>query len=422
VIGLGYVGLPLACVLADTGFFVTGVDIDRARIQALISGINPIRGREPGLTELVHEALRTGRLRASTDHTDLAGADIVLIAVETPIDTDHRPDTTALGSACSALAEHIRPGSLVIVESTLMPGTMRDVVRPLLQDKSGLVAGRDFHVGHCPERVQPGRLLEKLRNMNRTCGADDPATGSLMVEFYRTFVRGDLDVADCLTAEIVKTVENAWYDVEIAFANEIAVACDALGADAWEVRRLVNKSPERNVRLPGPGVGGHCIPKDPWLLAAALGAGHLRLIPSARAVNDGMPEHVMGLVEEALSVRGRSFADTGFALLGYAYREDTDDTRNSPSETIATQLRARGANLMIHDPYVSGYEGELSSILARADVAILMVAHREYREFDWGRAHMRSSDAVVLDTRNVLADLTSRPSMTVLTLGKAHAR
>ncbi|MBV9121169.1 MAG: nucleotide sugar dehydrogenase, partial [Chloroflexi bacterium] len=223
VIGLGYVGLPVACVLASKGYRVVGVELRADRVDTINSGASPIEGDEPGLAELLADVVHAGRLRATCSAGELSGADIVLINVETPVDDqDHRPHYEALQQACRSLGAVLRRGALVIVESTIAPGTMDNVVRPILEEVSGFRAGEDFLLGHCPERVMPGKLLANLRQMSRICGGGTAEAAQVMLALYRHWVEADLDAADCVSAEIVKTAENAYRDVNIAFANELA--------------------------------------------------------------------------------------------------------------------------------------------------------------------------------------------------------
>ena len=395
VIGLGYVGLPAACMLAAAGFKVRGIDIDARRTETINSGRSPIEGDEPGLAELVHQVVDSQQLRAGTAYADLANADVVLICVDTPVDADHRPRFGALKSACSQLGPVIKEGALVIVESTIAPGTMDTVVRPALEASSGRKEG-SFHLGHCPERVMPGKLLRNMRTMNRVCGGSSPEVAELMVALYSTFVEGDLDIADCLTAELVKTAENAYRDVGIAFANQLALICEQVGGDAWRVRQLVNKVPGRNVLLPGGGVGGHCIPKDSWLLAAPLGdRAEDSLLGVARRINDGMPAHVADLVGELIEPGKHARV----AVLGFAYLENSDDTRNSPSAELVRLLSKRGFDVAVHDPFVREHNADVMDVLRNADCAVLMVAHSIYRNLDLSAAAGVMRTPALVDAR-----------------------
>ncbi len=406
VIGMGYVGLPVAALFADAGFDVLGLEIKPERVELINAGLSPIVGEEPGLAELLGRVTAAGRLRASNDYAQLAQRDVVLIDVETPVDDQHVPQYAALRAALNSLGPVLQPGALVIVESTIAPGTMRNVVWPLLEKGSGRRLDQGFYLGNCPERVMPGRLLRNLSSMSRVVGGSSPQTAEVMVELYRTIVQADLDPVDWVTAELVKTVENAYRDVQIAFANEVAMICESLGGDVWKIRELVNKSPQRNMHLPGAGVGGHCIPKDPWLLVYGADGLEvpLRLIPAARAVNDGMPAHVRTLLEDALQQAGRPLDGAQVLVLGYAYLENSDDTRNSPSAALVEGLRARGAAAVVHDPYVEGHQGDLYEMARGCDAVVIMVRHQQYAGLDLERLKQRLQHPVLVDGRNTLSE------------------
>ena len=398
VIGLGYVGLPAACVIAEAGFKVTGIDIDAKRVEMIDSGDSPIEGDEPGLASLLTRVVDSKHLRASTSYKNLERADVVLICVDTPVDADHQPRFKALRSACEQLGHVLKKGSLVIIESTIAPGTIDMVVRPALEASTGGLAGERFHLGHCPERVMPGKLLRNMRTLSRVCGGSSPEVADAMVALYSTYVEGDLDPTDCLTAELVKTAENAYRDVSIAFANQLAVVCEIVGGDVWRVRELVNKVPGRYVLLPGGGVGGHCIPKDSWLLAAPLGAmAEASLLGSARRINDAMPGHVAGLVGELVGAEPHAKV----TVLGYSYLENSDDTRNSPSSALIAILQERGFAVTVHDPFVHEYAGDVMEALGGADCAVLMVAHSTYRELDLRAAASKMKRAQMVDARGL---------------------
>jgi len=398
VVGLGYVGVPVAAVVADAGFRVIGVDVNGRRVSELQTGRNPFSGEEPGLDVLLNKVIATGRFRATTDYSELATADIILISVDTPVDADHHPRYENLRAACKALAPNLKTGALVIVESTISPGTIRTVVQPLLEGTSH--ARR--HVGHCPERVMPGRLLLQLRTMPRVVGSDCREAAEAMADFYRAFVDADLDLTDVTTAELVKTAENAYRDVNIAFANELAVICERAGGDVWAVRELVNKVPARHVLLPGAGVGGHCIPKDSWLLASVLGEDmNASLLAVSRRVNDAMPLHIADLVFSALREAGVPASGARVAVLGYTYLPDSDDTRNSPTAALLPILEAAGCVAVVHDPFVPQYQRGLMETLTGADCVVVMVAHSEYRPLQLKAAAETMRNAILVDGRNV---------------------
>lgn len=402
VIGLGYVGLPVACSFANAGFRVVGVDLKKERVDAINQGLSPIEGDEPGLAELVARVVRDKKLTASTEISSLATADIVLVAVETPVGQDHIPRFEALTAALQSFAPHMKEGVLVIIESTISPGTTERIVIPTLEKASGKKAGIGFRVGHCPERVMPGRLLANLTTMSRVCGGNTPQAAEEMRELYRAIVTGgDLDTADCVTAELVKTAENSFRDVVIAFANELAMICEKSGGDFLRVRQLVNKSPGRVVPFAGAGVGGHCIPKDPWLLAAGARGEKTPVISAARSVNESMPIHTANLLEDALKAKGRAVRGSRIAILGFAYLENSDDERNSPSETLIDELKRRGAEVSIHDPWIKAFAHDVEQTLRGAHAAVFMVAHDAYKKLSLGNVKELLSMPVVIDGRTI---------------------
>lgn len=409
VIGLGYVGVPLAAAVAATGAKVVGVDIDPRKVDAINAGRSPLKGREPGLAELVSAQSSKGRLRATLDTAEIAGADVVAVCVETPIEpSTHDPSYKALKSALSGIGRHLKRGALVTIESTLAPGTMESVVRPAIERASKLKVGRDFHLVHCPERLTGGKLLHNLTELPRILGANEPVALRKAVAFYKRFVNADIHATDWTTAEVVKTAENAYWDVQIAFANEVALISEELGVDAFRVRELVNTSPYRMMLIPGAGVGGHCIPKDPWLLVAPATQTKPELIPTARAVNDFMPKRMARLVEEGLAAAGRKVKGAKVTVLGFSYRENTDDTRNSPSREMIQELRRRGAEVVIHDPLARSERGyaivrDLKAAIRGADCLAIVTAHEPYRKLDLKALKRAMRRRVIVDGRNVFA-------------------
>jgi UDP-N-acetyl-D-mannosaminuronic acid dehydrogenase len=405
VVGLGYVGLPVSARFGQVGFMVTGLDVDEHKVAKVNAGACPIEGDEPGLAELIAGVVAAGQFRATTDYAVCQRADIVLVAVETPIDSIHQPRYSALRAALRALEPNLMPGAMVIIESTVAPGTMDRLVRPILEANGSRRSGQDFYLVHCPERVMPGLLLKNLTGMSRVVGGDTPEAARLAQRLYRTIVEAELDLTDCVTAELVKTAENAYRDVQIAFANELALICEHVGADVWQVRELVNKSPGRSVLFPGAGVGGHCIPKDPWLLAyGASSTVAARLIPAARELNDYMPLHMAELTVDALAEAGQEIEGARIAVLGYAYLENSDDTRNSPSEVLVARLQELGAEVVIHDPWAPEYRGDLEVRVRGCDAVVVMVAHDEYRRFDWTVLKKHLRHPVLVDGRRVVVD------------------
>lgn len=413
VVGAGYVGLPVACMFASKGIPTLAVDIDAARVDKINRGVSPIEGEEPGLAQLISEAVKGGRLAATTDYARISSADAIIVCVDTPIDeTTRRPVLKILRSATRSVGEHMRPGALVSIESTLPPRTMQDVVIPALEEASGMKVGRDFLLVHCPERVMPGRLLRNLSEYDRVLGGYDNASVEAGRELYSIIMGGNLHTADLLHAEISKTLENAYRDVQIAFANEVALACEELGADAFEVRRLVNTCPFRDMHLPGAGVGGHCLPKDSWLFASSLHEFRPTIITSARETNERMPVHMVELVEDALSEAGRELSSSKIAILGLAFLRDSDDTRHSPSLTIIDRLHGR-SELVVHDPYVAKeYRAPLVRDLDQAikgtDCLVIVTDHSCYKDLDLDVIKSEMRTPAIVDGRNMLSAETCR--------------
>lgn len=403
VCGLGYVGIPVAFLFAKKGFKVFGVDTSPQKIKLLNLGKNPIEGIEPGLSELIASVHKKNNFIATTDPKIYSQANVILVCVQTPIEEESKiPEYEALGAAIESIAKNIKKGTLVVIESTLAPGTMRGFVAPILEKKSHLKIDEDLYLVHCPERVMPGRLLKNLQNCSRTIGSFDPKSAQLAKKLYQYIVKANLDLTTAATAEIVKTAENTYRDVQIAFANELAIICEKFGVNFYEARKLINKSPGRHVHLAGAGVGGHCIPKDPWLLIANLKNRKLaKIVPVARKINDSMPNHVYFLLKKALEQKGLGVRRVKVAILGYAYLENSDDTRNSPTAELVKILKKVGIKYKIHDPYVKEYKGSLNIVLKDAQALVLMTAHPQYQKLKLSELKKQMAEKIIVDGRNV---------------------
>ena len=403
MIGLGYVGLPVACRFAEAGFDLVGVEVNRARLLDIQAGNLPFSGHEPGLADLLSRVTAQKKLVATSDYGSLTDRDIFLICVETPVDEAHIPQYQALRNVLTALGPVLKTGALIIIESTLAPGTMQNLVLPLLEQSSGTNVNEGFYIGVCPERVMPGKLLSNLQTVSRVVGGMTPETSETMALLYRSIVEAELDMTDCVTAELVKTVENAYRDVQIAFANEVALICAAVGGDVWTVRDLVNKSPGRQMLMPGAGVGGHCIPKDPWLLAYAVkdSGVAIKLIAAARSVNNSMPGEVLDIVRDALASRGLGFAGSRILVMGYAYLEESDDTRNSPSEILVKRLIEMGADPIIHDPFVREHQGQPLELAVGCDAVVFMVRHHDYQTLNLQNLRNSLRTPILVDGRGL---------------------
>jgi UDP-N-acetyl-D-mannosaminuronic acid dehydrogenase len=423
VIGLGYVGLPVACVLADAGFDTVGIDIDTDRVKTINEGKCPIEGDEPGLPQLIRSVVRKGKLHASTDYQDMAAADAIFICLDSPVRADHCPDLSILKAGTADVGRRMKRGALVSIESTLPPATTTKILVPQLEKASGMRGGKDFSVVHCPERVMPGKLLHNMRALDRVLGGLDRTSLDKAVHYYSKITKGKLHTTDLVSAEISKTAENAYRDVQIAFANEVALVCERMGADAFEVRRLVNTCPFRDMHLPGAGVGGHCLPKDPWLLVSGTPSGEARLMPAARAVNESMPLHLCHLAEEALLDAERPISDALVSVMGLAFLRDSDDTRNSPALQVIDYFSGR-AEIVVHDPFVARpYKAPLVRTvqqgLGGSDCAIFVTDHSAYKDLDLDEMKELMRTPVIVDGRNLFdADMVRGKGFSYRGIGK----
>jgi UDP-N-acetyl-D-mannosaminuronic acid dehydrogenase len=447
VIGMGYVGIPAAVLFADVpGFEVVGIQRRSPRsgwkIDLLNQGSSPFPENEPEIGELIRRvALEKKSFRVSENLADAAKAGAILIDVQTPVEADHVPRYESLKEVAAQIGRHLRKGVLVCVESTVAPGTTANVVKPILEESSGMQAGTDFHLAFSYERVMVGRLLHNIRNYPRIVGGFTPACGQKAAALYRHIVKAPVVVTDCLTAEVSKTVENAYRDVNIAFANEIALICESLGVDVFEVRKLVNNlpndpsnpgaNPVRNMHIPGAGVGGHCLPKDSWLLKYGVDTYGKSLVEGkiligAREINDFMPRHMADLAETALQQAGIPLSSAKIAILGYAFLEESDDTRNTPAKPLIEALKERGAkSIVIHDPFVReeelpGVQRDLSEALSGCHCACLVTAHTFYRKTDWKQIAKVMANPLLIDGRNVIA--APSHAMKIMTLGSNVSR
>jgi len=418
VVGMGYVGIPCAALFADVdGFKVTGVQRRSKRsgwkIECLNSGKSPFEGKEPGVGELIARVVAKGSLHVTDRYDACQTAEAILIDVQTPTDDEHVPRYDSLREVTRKIGTRMPRGVLIVVESTCAPGTTENIVRPILEKASGMKAGEDFSLAFSYERVMPGRLIEFFVNMPRIIGGIDERSTERGVELYRHVVSKEIIGTDCRTAEVAKTVENSYRDLNIAFANEMALICESMGVDVWDVRRCVNSRPDRSMHYPGAGVGGHCLPKDPWLLqygANEWGAWRPPsvLIRAARKINDSMPPHMFLLIEQALGAEGVSLPGARVAVLGLSYLEDCDDTRNTPAVPLIRALQNAGASVIVHDPYVHQYDEEpmdltadLEAALEGADCVAVVTAHSQYRELTPWYLYERMRTPILVDGRRV---------------------
>ena len=394
VIGLGYVGLPAAVMFANNGHTVRGVDINDSVVDAVMRG--EAGNDEPRLTDLLRHALDAGNFSASGS---TAAADAFVIAVPTPVRDDRTPDLAFVINACRSIVGHLKPGGLVIVESTIPPGATVNEITATLEE-GGLSAGADFSLAYCPERVLPGNIVKEIVENDRIIGGVDERSTKNAVDLYGSFVTGTLRESDAATAEMVKLAENTYRDVNIALANSLANLSETAGVNIWNVIEMANLHPRVNIHQPGPGVGGHCIPVDPWFLVAADEESS-KLIRLARAVNNGQPGIMAKLAVEALT--GISGAKA--ALLGAAYKPGVKDARESPTTDLTAHLTDAGITVSVADPHVTEFLPAIVSFddaLRDADIAIVVVKHEEYLQMQPQVLAGLMRTRTVLDTTNAL--------------------
>jgi UDP-N-acetyl-D-mannosaminuronic acid dehydrogenase len=391
VIGLGYIGLPTAAVLASRGYAVHGVEVDARAAEIINSGRAHIV--EPDLDLLVRAAVETRRLAA---HSAPAAADIFVLCVPTPVGPDHAPDLSYVERATRSIGPVLRPGNLVVLESTSPPGTTESIAAQVTRE-TGLGPGQ-IHFAHAPERVLPGQILREVVQNDRIVGGIDRVSGEACAAFYRTFVAGEVFITTARMAETVKLVENAYRDVNIAFANELSTVADRLSLDVWDLIALANRHPRVDILKPGPGVGGHCIAVDPWFLVHAA-PDDTPLIRQARATNTAKP----GWVVERIVRRAERLKRARIACLGLAYKPDIDDLRESPALEVVRRLAALGAyELRVVEPHLERHPdfalAPLEQALEGADIVVLLVAHREFKNIP---QHLLA-EKIIIDTCGTL--------------------
>ena len=412
VIGLGYVGLPLAVAFAESGATVVGVDLDARRIAAIRTGQSFI---EDVPTETLARLVQAGRLRATDDVAALRKADAIVICVPTPLGKSKEPDISFIVSAADAIAGILHRGQLVVLESTTYPGTTQEILLPRFEAR-GLKAGLNFFLAFSPERIDPGNRRYTLRDIPKVVGGLTPTCRELAGALYARVTKEIVPVSGPETAEMVKLFENTFRSVNIALVNEFAIMCRRLGISVWEVIGAAATKPFGYMPFyPGPGLGGHCLPSDPHYLSwkVRLEGYEPRFITFADEINRQMPAYVVQMVADALNERGRAVRDARILVLGVAYKANVADTRDSPALEIIESLRAKGAVVAYHDPFVPRLtvnQTELASVpwseaeVGAHDVVLILTAHGTY---DWPA--IVGGARLVIDTRNATGGLPSAP-------------
>lgn len=432
VIGMGYVGIPAAALFADVQKFDLVLGFQRAssssgyKIDMLNRGECPLKGNEPGLEELLSKVVKAGKFKCTSDFSKISEMDAVALAIQTPFANpkDLEPDFGALNEGIRNAGKCLQPGMLVVLESTITPGTTDGMARQILEEESGLVAGEDFALAHAPERVMVGRLLKNIQEHDRIVGGIDDSSTKRAVELYApVLTKGKIIKMTATAAEVTKTAENTFRDLQIAAVNQLALYCEAMGVNVYDVRAgidsLKGEGITRAILWPGAGVGGHCLTKDTYHLERGVKVrgsnldypeGSESIYVLARKVNDFMPRHMFNLTVSALDRVGKRPEGANVAMLGWAFINDSDDARNPPSETYRDLLLEAGAKVTVHDPHVLSYPEvelfrDIDEVVKGADCIAVMTAHSNY--FDLDPAKMKKltgqKNPIIIDGRNVVA-------------------
>ncbi|MCG7337380.1 nucleotide sugar dehydrogenase [Sporosarcina sp. ACRSM] len=398
VVGLGYIGLPTAVMFANSGVRVHGVDINEKAVNMIAN--KQLHIEENGLQERLEQAIDEGMFTVSTAPTE---ADVYIVAVPSPINPDNTANLEYIRQATASIVPYLQKGALVILESTVPPKTVENVMLPELR-KSNLVLGEELFVSHSPERVIPGKIFEELINNDRIVGGITPKSAEMTKELYKTFVQGEIHLTDATTAELVKVMENTYRDVNIAFANELAKIAETIDVDIWEAIRFANFHPRVNIHTPGPGVGGHCIAVDPWFLVE-LSPDKADIIKKSRLTNDGMPKFTAQKAKALLEEQG--IENGKVAILGLAFKGNVDDMRESPSTEVIKELENIGLTVTSFDPHIKDMQHptqkeSLGQAVQDVDLIILTTDHNEFKNINPEMLNTGDTKPLVLDTKNAL--------------------
>lgn len=419
VVGLGYVGLPLAVEKAKAGFKTIGFDVQKAKVDMVNEGHNYIGDVvDSDLKKIVEE----GMLTATTDFSFVRDVDFIAICVPTPLDKHQQPDISYVRSSAEAIAKHLKKGTMVVLESTTYPGTTEELLKPILES-SGLKCGEDFYLGFSPERVDPGNKQFKTKNTPKVVGAIGDDAREVIASMYRAVLEGDVyEVSSPAVAEMEKILENTYRNINIGLANEMAILCNKMGIDYWEVVDAAKTKPYGfQAFYPGPGLGGHCIPLDPYYLSwkAREYGFHTSMIESSMMVNDRMPEYCVERAMAILNCHKKALNGSKVLVLGVAYKNDIDDYRESPAIKVIEELEKVGADVDFYDPWIAEYKdkGEIhkgiekidEKIIAAYDIVVITAAHSNV-DYDMIQANAKA----IFDTRNAMKDIKTRDNIEVL--------
>ncbi|MCW4024564.1 MAG: nucleotide sugar dehydrogenase [Candidatus Bathyarchaeota archaeon] len=406
VVGTGYVGLPTAALFAQAGFNVTAIDIRESIVARIRKGHSPIQ--EPGLETIISSHVQSGKLKAELLYSSIfRDKRVIIITVQTPIGVDKKPDLSFLINAIQKIGPELQEGTLVAVCSTLPPGTMHDKIVPLLSRLSGLTPDKDFYLAYVPERIAPGVAIKEFVESPRLVGGIGPNSTLIASSVFRRVCKNIIET-DAPTAEISKTAENTFRDVNIAFANQLALICEKHHADVVKVIALANTHTRVNIHLVGPGVGGPCLTKDPYLLIYETIFPNQSIVETARQINDYMPKHMVGLLIDSLKNNGKNVRDSYVTVLGTAYKADVDDSRFTPSEPIIRELLGICKNVSVYDPYCTETFGakracSIAEAASGSDCLMILTDHSEFKNLDLSALKsLMNGSPVIVDGRRML--------------------
>ena len=420
VVGLGYVGLPLAVEKAKAGFKTIGFDVQEEKVNLVNKGVNYIGDVvDSELKELVD----SGMLSTTTDFSFIKNVDFVAICVPTPLDAHQQPDISFVKSSSEAISKYLSKGTMVVLESSTYPGTTEELVKPILEEGSGLICGKDFYLGFSPERVDPGNTVYQTKNTPKVVGAIGEDATKVIAAMYRAVLEGDIhEVSSPAVAEMEKILENTYRNINIGLVNEICMLCEKMGISAWEVIDAAKTKPfGYQAFYPGPGLGGHCIPLDPYYLTwkAREFGFHTSMIENSMIINDKMPEYCVERCYKVLNKQKKAMADSKILVLGVAYKNDIDDYRESPSLKLIDLLKKEQATVDFYDPYISeykyqgktyqGFDAINSKILESYDLVVIATAHKSY-----DLNMIQESSKAIFDTRNATKNLKNKSNIEVL--------
>lgn len=395
IVGIGYIGLPTAAMFAKSGYEVVGIDIKKEVVDELNNGNIVIE--EPHLKELIKDMVIKKQLKGSIKPCE---ADTFIIAVPTPIDKSKKADLSYVIDACNSIIPYLKKGNTVVLESTSPIGTTNETIKPMLES-TGFIVGEDIYLGYCPERVIPGNILNELELNDRLVGGINKNSAIKIKNLYQHFVKGNIYITDTKTAEMCKLMENTYRDVNIALANELAIICNEVGVNVWDVIKFCNKHPRVNIHNPGPGVGGHCLAVDPWFIVEKV-PNEANLIKASRNINDNMANYVFERIESILKGKKNNKIIT---ILGMTYKANIDDIRESPILKLINILKDNLYDVRVYDPNVKSNEylyTKLIDACENSDLIIIGVDHDIFKYIDFSVLKSTMNNKLILDTRNFI--------------------